>query len=47
VIDAILLDCEQSETGAQALITDLALGPRIDPAVRERIEARHRKWAGA
>lgn len=30
MIDAILLDCEQSETGAQALITDLALGPCID-----------------
>lgn len=29
MIDAILLDCEQSESGVQALVTDLALGPRI------------------
>ena len=42
-LDEALPD-ERASFYAEALA--LALGPRIDPAVRERIEARHRKWAG-
>jgi hypothetical protein len=42
-LDGALPD-ERASFYAEALA--LALGPRIDPAVRDRIEARHRKWAG-
>jgi hypothetical protein len=41
-LDAALPD-ERANFYAEALA--LALGPRISPQVRERIEARHLKWA--
>ena len=40
-LDAALPD-ERAGFYAEALA--LALSPRVDPAVRERIEARHRRW---
>jgi hypothetical protein len=43
-LDAALPD-ERTHFYAEALA--LALGPRVAPVVRERIEARHRRWAAA